>query len=41
LIDYLEGGDTLDDFLQDFPAVSAEKAIAFLEEASARMLRVA
>jgi len=33
LIDYLEAGDTLDDFLQAFPAVSREQAIAALEMA--------
>ena len=38
LIDYLEGGDSLDDFLEDFPTVSRKQAIAFLEEASERML---
>jgi uncharacterized protein (DUF433 family) len=31
LIDYLEAGDSLDDFLQAFPAVSREQAIAALE----------
>jgi uncharacterized protein (DUF433 family) len=31
LIDYLEGGDTLDAFLEDFPAVTREHAIAVLE----------
>jgi uncharacterized protein (DUF433 family) len=31
LIDYLEAGDTLDEFLQDFPSVSREHAVAFLE----------
>ena len=31
LIDYLEAGDGLDDFLQDFPTVSREQAIAALE----------
>ena len=34
LIDYLEAGDTLADFLEDFPTVSREQAIALLEEAS-------
>ena len=34
LIDYLEGGDALDDFLEDFPTVSREQAVALLEEAS-------
>ena len=38
LIDYLEGGDSLDDFLEDFPTVTSKQAIAFLEEASKRML---
>ena len=41
LIDYIEGGDTLDDFLEDFPTVSRKQAIAFLEEASQRMLQPA
>ena len=31
LIDYLEAGDRLDDFLQDFPTVSREQAAAALE----------
>lgn len=31
LIDYLEGGDSLDDFLGDFPDVTREHAIAVLE----------
>jgi uncharacterized protein (DUF433 family) len=34
LLDYLEGGDTLEVFLDNFPSVSREQAIAFLEEAS-------
>lgn len=38
LIDYIEGGDSLDDFLEDFPTVTRRQAIAFLEEASKRML---
>jgi uncharacterized protein (DUF433 family) len=33
LTDYLEAGDTLDDFLKAFPAVSREQAIAALEVA--------
>ena len=32
LLDYLEGGETVDEFLEDFPSVSREHAIAFLEE---------
>lgn len=31
LIDYLEAGDSLDDFLDAFPSVSREQAIAALE----------
>lgn len=31
LIDYLEGGETLDEFLEDFPSVSREQAIKVLE----------
>ena len=38
LIDYIEGGDTLDDFLEGFPTVTRAQAIAFLEEASERMM---
>ena len=34
LIDYLEGGDSLEDFLEDFPTVSRTQAVALLEEAS-------
>lgn len=32
LFDYLEGGDSLDEFLDDFPAVSREHAIKVLEK---------
>ena len=38
LIDYLEGGDSLQDFLEDFPMVSREQAIALLEEAGKLLL---
>jgi uncharacterized protein (DUF433 family) len=31
LIDYLEAGDSLDDFLESFPSVTREQAIAALE----------
>jgi uncharacterized protein (DUF433 family) len=33
LIDYLEGGHPLDEFLDDFPSVTREQAVAALEEA--------
>ena len=32
LIDYLEAGDPLGDFLEDFPTVSREQAIAALDQ---------
>ncbi len=38
LIDYLEGGQNLDEFLSDFPTVSREAAIAALEEAKSLLL---
>jgi uncharacterized protein (DUF433 family) len=38
LIDYLEGGETIDDFLTGFPTVSRGQLVAFLEEATARMI---
>ena len=33
LIDYLEGGYSLDEFLDDFPGVSREQAVGALEAA--------
>jgi uncharacterized protein (DUF433 family) len=41
LLDYLEEGDTLDHFLEDFPTVSREHAIAVLELAKQSMLAYA
>jgi uncharacterized protein (DUF433 family) len=38
LLDYLEGGETLDEFLEQYPGVSREDAIAALEEAKALVL---
>ena len=35
LFDYLEAGDPLTEFLDDFPTVSQESAIAALEQARA------
>jgi uncharacterized protein (DUF433 family) len=35
LLDYLEAGETIDDFLEGFPTVSREQIIAFLEKATA------
>lgn len=33
LFDYLEGGDSLDEFLRQFPSVKREQAIAVLDVA--------
>lgn len=41
LIEYLEGGQTIDEFIDGFPTVTREQVIAFLEEAKARMLIIA
>lgn len=38
LLDYLEAGDPLDEFLEDFPTVSRELAIAGLEAAKESLL---
>lgn len=38
LIDYLEGGETIEDFLAGFPTVTREQVVAFLEEATAQMI---
>ncbi len=40
LLDYLEAGDPLDEFLEDFPTVTREATIAFLDE-GARLAVVA
>jgi uncharacterized protein (DUF433 family) len=38
LFDYLEGGDTLDEFLRQFPSVKRDQAIAALDLARATLL---
>jgi uncharacterized protein (DUF433 family) len=38
LLDYLEGGDSLEEFLDNYPSVTREQAIAFLEEAGRAVL---
>lgn len=38
LLDYLEAGESIDEFLEGFPTVKREQVIAFLEEAKARMV---
>jgi uncharacterized protein (DUF433 family) len=41
LFDYLEGGESIDDFLKGFPSVSRGQVIAFLEEAKDRIVKAA
>jgi len=36
LIEHLEAGDCIDDFLEGFPSVSREQVIAYLQEVKAR-----
>lgn len=38
LIEYLEGGDTLDQFLEQYPSVNRELAIAAIEEAKVSLV---
>jgi uncharacterized protein (DUF433 family) len=38
LLVYLESGETLEEFLDNFPTVSREQAVAFLEEAGRALL---
>jgi uncharacterized protein (DUF433 family) len=38
LIDYLEGGESIEDFLDGFPAVKREQVIAVIEAAKLTML---
>lgn len=41
LLDYLEGGASIDDFLAGFPTVTREQVIAFLEDAKDRVVAAA
>ena len=38
LVDYLEGGQTLDEYLEDFPTVTREMAVSVLEQAKSLVL---
>ncbi len=38
LLDYLEAGDTIDEFLAGFPLVSRAQVVAFLEAAKDRLI---
>ena len=41
LIDYLEAGDSLEEFLDDFPSVTREQAVAALELAKGALVTLA
>jgi len=41
LIDYLEAGDSLEEFLEDFPSVTREQAVGALEIAKEALLTLA
>ena len=41
LFDYLEGGETIDEFLAGFPSVSREQVVRFLEQAKDRLVAAA
>lgn len=38
LLDYLEAGKSINDFLEGFPSVTREQVIAFLEDAKERAI---
>ena len=38
LLDYLEAGDSIDEFLDGFPSVTRDQVIAFLEQAKDRLV---
>ena len=38
LLDYLEAGETIDEFLLGFPSVKRDQVIAFLEDAKDRLV---
>jgi uncharacterized protein (DUF433 family) len=41
LLDYLEAGESIDDFLAGFPSVTRQQVIALLEEAKDRLVETA
>jgi uncharacterized protein (DUF433 family) len=38
LLDYLEAGESIDDFLEGFPSVKREQVVSFLELAKDRLI---
>jgi len=41
LLDYLEAGDSIDEFLDGFPSVTREQVLSFLELAKDRLIESA
>jgi len=39
-IEYIKGGESIDDFLDGFPTVTKEQVIAFLEEAQQQIVKM-
>lgn len=40
LLDYIKGGESIDDFLEGFPTVTKDQVIAFLEEAEEQIIKM-
>ncbi len=40
LLDYLEAGESIDDFLEGFPSVTRAQVVAFLEQAKDRLIEL-
>jgi len=38
LLDYIEAGDSIDEFLEGFPTVTREQVITFLEQAKDKLV---
>ena len=41
LLDYLEAGESIDEFLEGFPSVKRDQVVAFLELAKDRLIETA
>jgi uncharacterized protein (DUF433 family) len=41
LMDYLKGGESIDDFLEGFPTVSRQQVVTLLEEAEDQIVKTA
>ncbi len=40
LIDYIKGGESIDDFLEGFPTVTRDQVIGFLEQAREQIVKM-